>query len=242
MNTDMQYEGVVFNRHAKKSYKFGLIEDHTATQGIIIDGHSYRLMSSELDSEFIKSLFSSLDSKEFQSLAQLKQKLSSLQNLETQITTLKTHAFSTEVILKKTRPASTSISWKDNEKQELPAQVALHTNPPEGAKASLNAPFDAHLSGSPAGGYWTTPEDLRKFGEWIFKETQADEGLKTLVMKYGGEFSKEGYIDHAGDTLNSSAYLTSLLNQNFTVAIVSNQGNCNAIYIRDAIIKNMLSN
>jgi hypothetical protein len=57
MNTDLHFEGVVYDGTAKQSYHFSLIEDPASTQGISINGRSYRVMSNASDSEGVKKLF-----------------------------------------------------------------------------------------------------------------------------------------------------------------------------------------
>lgn len=68
-------------------------------------------------------------------------------------------------------------------------------------KANPSAPF---ISGSPAGGHFTTVKDLEKFGRWICGECQ-DPEFRKLVETYGSEFYGQGEIFHIGALENSSS-------------------------------------
>jgi CubicO group peptidase (beta-lactamase class C family) len=45
-----------------------------------------------------------------------------------------------------------------------------------------------YISASPAGGHWTTADDLQKFSSWFQKKYTTDITFKQLLEKYGSEF------------------------------------------------------
>jgi len=57
-----------------------------------------------------------------------------------------------------------------------------------------------YISASPAGGHWTTAEDLQKFSIWLQKKYTNDTTFKQLLEKYGSEFynSETGQAHHCG--------------------------------------------
>ncbi len=81
-----------------------------------------------------------------------------------------------------------------------------------------------HICGSPAGCYWTTQNDLQKFGQWICKEWKNSQ-FQESVKKHGGEFydSKTGEIRHGGNIPTASAYLSVFPQQEKVVVALSNQ-------------------
>ena len=98
----------------------------------------------------------------------------------------------------------------------------------------------AYIEGGPAGGYWMTPTDLLKFGEWSAKECQ-DKNFHEIVKKYGGEFSpEEGELSHGGAIESSSAFWASFLPNGINVAIASNRPH-QAYVIMNAIKSNILA-
>ena len=75
----------------------------------------------------------------------------------------------------------------------------LSKSAPEGAKVNLSTtvkdgeptPEAPYLVASPSGGLWTSAEDLRKFGQWLYGQC-IQSGKETSFMQYlkkfGGEF------------------------------------------------------
>ena len=59
--------------------------------------------------------------------------------------------------------------------------------------------------GGPAGGYWTTTDDLVKFGQWLYEKCQ-DSTFRTLVERHGEEFYRDGKISHPGNSPYASAF------------------------------------
>ena len=99
-------------------------------------------------------------------------------------------------------------------------------------KPAENAQFNAHdplaglIAGSPAGGYWTTAEDLAKFGQWIHQQCHLPESnLHELIQKYGQEFydAKSDSITHNGNIPSSSAHLSVSLQTGAVIAALSDQ-------------------
>ena len=96
---------------------------------------------------------------------------------------------------------------------------------PNNAKFNKDDHDAPHIAGSPAGGYWTTAEDLAKFGQWIHKKCSSDPKLVELMENYGQEFyNKETrVVSHSGGISSSSAFLSVSLNTRQTLAILSDQ-------------------
>jgi len=96
---------------------------------------------------------------------------------------------------------------------------------PKNGEYNLEDPIAPYLVGSPAGGYWTTAEDLTKFGQWLYKKSISDPAFKTLIDKYGQEFyhSDTQTMAHFGAIPSSSAVFSVSLKTGATIAILSNQ-------------------
>lgn len=69
----------------------------------------------------------------------------------------------------------------------------------ERCRFNKDDPTALYLAGGPAGGYWTTIDDLKKFMVWLYDECQKKEFM-SLVKVYGQEFynDKTQVIEHAG--------------------------------------------
>lgn len=95
-------------------------------------------------------------------------------------------------------------------------------NPGNGV-VNLEDPVAPYITGSPAGGYWMTVEDLCKFGQWLSSESKNEDFLR-LLKAHGGEFydKTQNVILHSGIT-SSSAMLKCYLNTGTTVAILSEE-------------------
>lgn len=99
------------------------------------------------------------------------------------------------------------------------------------------------MVGCPAGGYFSTTEDLCRFGSWISLECQDPEFMK-LVERYGGEFYSSGTIRHAGGSPSSSSFLSILLpnaaQEGVRVAILTNKDYPYAQKMYDVILTHLL--
>lgn len=79
--------------------------------------------------------------------------------------------------------------------------------------------------GGPAGGYWTTTEDLVKFGQWLYQKC-SDPQFKTLMTEFGEEFYRKEFdrIEHAGESrYYSSAFLGVSLKTGNVISVLSDQ-------------------
>lgn len=74
--------------------------------------------------------------------------------------------------------------------------------------------------GGPAGGYWTTTDDLVKFGRWLHEKCQ-DPTFRTLVERHGEEFYRDGKISHPGNSPYASAFFFVDLESGNTAALGS---------------------
>lgn len=119
------------------------------------------------------------------------------------------------------------------------------TAPKEGYVTNEKHPTAKYLSGSPAGGYWTTALDLLKFGHWINKKCLEDKEFLSLLEKYGREFYHDREIHHGGRLPfphPSSSYLSTFLDCGVTLAILSPQGTPSSAHKLYGVIKeHMLS-
>lgn len=77
--------------------------------------------------------------------------------------------------------------------------TSFSVSPPENAIYDPKDPAAATICGSPAGGYWMTPQDLGKFGKWFCEEWK-DDSFPTAVNEYGEEFfnKKRQTLGHSG--------------------------------------------
>lgn len=92
----------------------------------------------------------------------------------------------------------------------------------------------AHIQGGPAGGYWITPMDLLKFGQWTAKQCE-EPSVFDLVKEYGGEFQPEREqmkneedsdsieLSHGGQIDSATSFLGTFLPNGMSIAILSNQ-------------------
>lgn len=99
---------------------------------------------------------------------------------------------------------------------------------PDSPAARYNAEdkLAPYIAGSPAGGYWTSAEDLQKFGSFIYEQCR-DEEFLSLVKRFGQEFydEKSNTVQHAGGIPSSSAFLSVSLTDGSSHAILSDQPN-----------------
>lgn len=114
----------------------------------------------------------------------------------------------------------------------------FETEMPENSRVNRTDPVAPHISGGPAGGYWTTANDLLKFGQWLGTKCQ-DAQFMRLTQSYGGEFYNEREIAHGGSIESSSAYLSNRLDNGLTIAIVSDMNGASLLF--DTIHHNLLT-
>lgn len=135
----------------------------------------------------------------------------------------------------------TALSYGEILRKEvlIPAKVT-HFSEQEPPHACYNA-SDAtshYYVGTPAGGYWTSAEDLLNFGVWVNQKGQ-NPAFRSLLDRYGKEFCNQGVIWHTGGTPSASACLQTSLDNKFSVAILSDQEGA-AIRLELAIEDNLL--
>lgn len=89
-----------------------------------------------------------------------------------------------------------------------------------------------------AGGYWTTNEDLQKFGKWIKDECERDSRFRTLIEKHGSEFYNKDKqaVEHSGIHADTAHFYTSLRNGT-VITVLSEQGERAATNLADMIQK-----
>ena len=77
----------------------------------------------------------------------------------------------------------------------------------------------------PAGGYWTTIEDLVKFGQWLYEQCK-DPAFHDLIERHVEEFynKDKGQIAHPGSSPYSTAFFSVDLGTGKTAAIASTDG------------------
>lgn len=91
--------------------------------------------------------------------------------------------------------------------------------------ADITAPY---FMGSPAGGYWSTTEDLAKFGKWIYEQCKTDAELSRLVKTYGKEFYRDPdneFVIHPGNTPTSTSFFSVSLQTGAVVAVLAPEPN-----------------
>lgn len=87
-----------------------------------------------------------------------------------------------------------------------------------------------YICASPAGGHWTTADDLQKFGIWLHKKYTQDVEFKQLLVKYGSEFFNDETeeIHHCGgigqlDIGQASARFALFLRHGMSIITLSNR-------------------
>ncbi len=87
-----------------------------------------------------------------------------------------------------------------------------------------------YVNASPAGGYWLSCNELRKFGDWLNILCNKNKSTHELLKKYGAEFYHDDIIKHGGThgpdshIVTSSSYLIVYLKNNITISIMSVHG------------------
>jgi hypothetical protein len=105
-------------------------------------------------------------------------------------------------------------------------------------------PEAIHLIASPSGGFWTSAEDLRKFGEWLYQKCKVngkDSEFMNIIRIFGNEFynSETNTIEHPGENPSASAMLSISLNTGTVIATVANSSRSDAHQLHDAIKRNL---
>ncbi|MGE3318662.1 MAG: serine hydrolase [Candidatus Berkiella sp.] len=92
--------------------------------------------------------------------------------------------------------------------------------------------------GCTAGGYWTTNEDLQKFGEWIKIACQKSPNFERLIKTHGDEFYNKDKqaVEHSGLHADTAHFYTSLRNGT-VITVLSDQGERAATNLADMILK-----
>lgn len=121
---------------------------------------------------------------------------------------------------------------------------------PEGARHNTEDKIAPHIAGGPAGGYWTTAEDLAKFGKWIYEKCMADEKdttnrpkLKKLMEDYGQEFyyPDRQRVEHGGTIPTACSEFSVSLATGAVVAILSDQPPPVALDLREKVQEKIVS-
>jgi hypothetical protein len=101
-------------------------------------------------------------------------------------------------------------------------QVLLHfiAKCQKGARVNKEDLSSPHIAGGPAGGYWTTAEDLLKFGKWLGTKSK-DEQFMRLANTYGGEFYNNREFSHGGSIESASAHISHRIDNGLTVSVMS---------------------
>lgn len=89
---------------------------------------------------------------------------------------------------------------------------------PEDAVYSHDDPIAPHIYGSPACGYWTTLDDMERFGKHLCVRWQ-DPKFQVAVREYGAEFynQKSNSIEHHGGIPSSQTWFSTNLDSGIIV-------------------------
>lgn len=98
--------------------------------------------------------------------------------------------------------------------------TTFHSKMPRGARFNKDDLSSPHIAGGPAGGYWTTAEDLLKFGKWLGIKSK-DEQFMRLANTYGGEFYNNREFSHGGSIESASAHISHRIDNGLTVSVMS---------------------
>ena len=102
-------------------------------------------------------------------------------------------------------------------------------------------PEARYLVGNPSGGYWTSADDLRKFGEWLYGKCLTEPNFRRLVETYGQEFCSNQLICHQGENPSASAMLSVSLRDGRVIAALSNSGRHDAHELEEAVRTDLFS-
>ena len=108
------------------------------------------------------------------------------------------------------------------------------TKPINGRISPIDSEANGHIYGAGSGGYWSTSEDLIKFGQWLNENAKGE--FRHLIEEHGEEFHESGVIKHAGDGDHSSTYFSTHLDSGISIAILSDQGESVATKMHDDIL------
>jgi hypothetical protein len=98
------------------------------------------------------------------------------------------------------------------------------------SNAKYNDDVTRYKNATPAGGYYISCNELRMFGDWLYKLCNGNNDVNELINKYGIEFYHNGIIEHGGsisptldhNKLTSTSHLSIHLNENIIISIMSN--------------------
>ncbi len=89
---------------------------------------------------------------------------------------------------------------------------------PKGARVNKEDLSSPHI----AGGYWTTSEDLLKFGTWLGTKSK-DEQFMRLAHTYGGEFYNDREFSHGGSIDSAGVHILHRIDNGLTVSVMSDK-------------------
>lgn len=129
---------------------------------------------------------------------------------------------------------------KDRILKEANTKVSS-TKPPQ-ARFSPEDPCKGETIGGPAGGDWTTVENLHHFGTWLSDKCKTDPDFMHRIEQYGTEFyvPEDKEIHHNGNSSSGSALLSSFLQSGVTISILSDQSNFMADRVFYTIRENLI--
>jgi hypothetical protein len=130
-----------------------------------------------------------------------------------------------------------------------PAGMSVFTSePPKEFKYNKRQFTAQYIAGSPAGGSFSTAEDLAKFGKWLYDECQRPissdrPSLIELIKKYGQEFYNldNRTIEHTGDAPSGSAFFSLNLETGNIIVVFNDQRGVAASELGRAIKENIFS-
>jgi len=113
-----------------------------------------------------------------------------------------------------------------NEYIIIPAKLQTFsiTRPNNGIFNKNGVDMAEFFHGSPAGGYWISPDDLAKFGVFMIEQIKEKQKIKIYLKKFGGEFYSKNIISHSGAIPGSNHWFTVYLKHNVSIAIMDNNG------------------
>lgn len=123
--------------------------------------------------------------------------------------------------------------------QKAGMKIFTPIKPKNGRISPIDSEANGHIYGAGSGGYWSTSEDLIKFGQWLNEKAKGE--FRHLIEEHGEEFHENGVIKHAGDGDHSSTYFSTHLDSGISIAILSDQGESVATKMHDDILDFMFS-
>lgn len=124
-----------------------------------------------------------------------------------------------------------------------PAGVKIYENrKPDKARVDVHDKVSHHITGGPAGGAWTTVNDLARFGNWLGDQYKTNSYFSDLVKEFGGEFFADEEFSHGGDIPSTSAHLSHRTKNGVTLAVAcDNEGSGAASHFAQTIKSFILS-